>query len=129
MPRLEYFVVAESCSTDVNRNTVSIFHVLNELYVNTFPDHIPTLAVISGWIHSEAEIRDHQESQIRIEFHMPGVVQPEEFRGNLTAESRYQYYNFVFENIPIEQPGDIEVRLFLDDDKEATHTMTASLSE
>jgi hypothetical protein len=60
---------------------------------------------------------------------MPGVDASKEIRGNLTAESRYQYYNFSFMNIPIEQPGDIEVRLFLDDIQTATHTMTASLSE
>jgi len=121
MPRLEYFVVAETSSIDVNRNSVSIFHVLNDIYFDSLPDSIPTLAVISGWIHSEAEIRDHQESQIRIEFHMPGVDAPKEFRGNLRAESRYQYYNFSLMNVPVKQSGEIEVRLFLDDNQKATH--------
>jgi hypothetical protein len=57
MPRLEYFVVTETSSIDVTRNSVSIFHVLNDIYFDSLPDSLPSLAVISGWIHSEDEIK------------------------------------------------------------------------
>jgi hypothetical protein len=37
MPSLEYFLIAESVSSDVQRNTISIFHVLNDVRLEAIP--------------------------------------------------------------------------------------------
>ena len=126
MPELEYFLVAESCSVDVDRNSLSIFHVMNDVRLDRVPGLIPELVIISAWIHSQEELRGRAESQIRVQFRLPGLDSTPSFRGNLNAETRFQNFNFSFREVPAQTEGDIVVEIFLDDQHKATHTVAVS---
>ena len=54
MPTLEYFLLAESVSTDRERNTVSLFHILEE-WIAQLPLVIPNLVAVSSWKMDEEE--------------------------------------------------------------------------
>ncbi len=124
MPRLEYFLVAESISLDRESDSVSIFHVLNDVPVRSLPTRLPQLATVSAWISSDDEIREQAESQIRLEFTVPGIEEPVAFRGNLTSQTRYQNYNFTFVDVPVPEAGEMIVAIFLNDERKASHTIT-----
>jgi hypothetical protein len=49
MPHIEYFLVSESISIDQLRNTVSLFHVFEELSFTSFPGRIPALVISTLW--------------------------------------------------------------------------------
>jgi hypothetical protein len=125
MPTLEYFLIAESCSVDAERNSLSIFHVMNDVRVDQFPAFIPELVVVSAWVHNPEELERRTESQIRIEFRMPGQP-PVSFRGNLTAEARFQNVNLTFREVPIPAAGDTIVDVLLNEVHQATHTIAVS---
>lgn len=123
MPRLEYFVVSESVSIDKNRNTVSIFHVMNKIGLSPLPGAIPMLSAISGWEFSETELKDKAEFQVKFEFRTPGSTEPKIFRSNLNSSVRFKNVHLEIQEVPIEQAGDLKVTLYLDDVSQATHTI------
>ena len=126
MPELEYFLVAESCSVDAERHSLSIFHVMNDVRLDQLPGNISELVVISAWIHSPDELEHRAESQIRLQFEIPGMDGIHEFRGNLNAETRFQNFNFNFREVPAPAAGDFVIKLFLNDKHKATHIVAVS---
>jgi hypothetical protein len=126
MARLEYFVVSESISVDVNHNTVSLFHILNGMQLFEFPGSIPRLAVASAWVFDDPEIERKQEFQIRFEIRVPGARAPKIFRANMVAESRFENLHVEIQNVPVEGAGDIVFEVYLDDERQASHLLVVS---
>lgn len=126
MPRLEYFLLAESVSVDKGTGLVSIFNVLNEFVVEdeTPPFVLPKLVAISGWLSTPEEISRRTDSHIKLEFKLPGLDDRVPFRGNLKSSSRHQHINFGFREIPLMSTGDLIAYLYVDDKQVATHTVT-----
>ena len=129
MARLEYFLVAESCSQDINRNSLSVFHILNDVRLHEMPGVIHELVAVSGWVMSDEDIQNQEEFQLRIRFDMPVAEEGRDFRANLRASTRFQNHHFWLAEVPVGQSGDIVVRLFLDDVEKATHTIAVSHSD
>lgn len=126
MPKLEYFVAAESLSVDLDRNSVSVFHILNEVQLREIPGVLPQLAVASAWVFDEQEIQSKSECQVKFELRPPGDGEVKVFRSNMSAEVRFQNMHLQIQNVPIATSGDLIVRVFLDDEERATHTIEVS---
>lgn len=122
MPSLEYFLVAESVSSDVKRNTLSIFHVLSDIRVEKFPTEVGPIAAVSGWISNENEVKEHTEAQLKLVIR--SASHQWEFRGNFKSEVKYQNYTFLFRTVPAPGPGEIIFELFKDEQHIAKHTLT-----
>jgi hypothetical protein len=123
MPKLEYFLIARSISLDAERNSLSIFHVMNDCLVPEIPGTIAELVLVSAWMFSSDELQQKRECQLRMEFRLPGSEDPIAFRGNMEASVRFQSFNLSFADVPIESAGDVVVTIYLDDQPMATHTL------
>ena len=128
MARLEYFLASESVAIDRVRNSVSIFHVINELQLEEIPSELHKLSLISCWMFDEDEIRRNDEFQLRFRIELPDG-ESKDFRANISpGQSRFQYYVFVVENVPVQKTGDMMIRAFLNDTETATHVIAVSVS-
>ena len=107
MPTLEYFLLADSVSTDRERNTVSLFHILEE-WIAQLPLVIPNLVAVSSW-KMEEEDRGH-DFQVALDIHLPGQQNSPDFQilpVNFTGETaRHRTYHFV-RGLRVEEPGDV----------------------
>lgn len=56
MARLEYFLVAESCSLDQVTNHVSMFDIIEEVHAALFPVVIPRVAAVACLILDSSEM-------------------------------------------------------------------------
>ena len=124
MPELEYFIVAESLATDRDRNTVSIFHVIEE-WMCSLPGVLPKAVAISSWRVSPDEIG--RDFQVALEILLPsGESLPEEqsdLTVNFTAKSTghriYQTVTF----LRIETHGEFVFRLLINGTLAATRVI------
>lgn len=107
MPTLEYFLVADSVSTDRERNTLSIFHVLEE-WPARLPLVIPQLVVVSSWRMATEDLG--RDFQVALDIQLPGEQQSPDLvilPVNFTAENaRQRTYHFV-RGLRIEEAGDV----------------------
>lgn len=129
MPKLEYFLVAESISTDKDRNLVSVFHVLEDIAC-PIPCAIPQMVAISSWIlQPEDENRDFQ---VGFEVVLPGPEASQEkknFSLNFTAKGSRQRAYFRFVGIPIDNAGNVVFNLLLNGEHKASHILTVRHSD
>jgi hypothetical protein len=125
MPRLEYFLASESLSVDMNSNTISVYHILNEVFLDEMPGRLPMLAVVAAWIYDEAEIRDKKEFQAKIELQLPGS-ETKLFRTNMKAMKRFSNIHLQILDVAIEKSGDLVIKMILDDEEKASHTIAVS---
>lgn len=123
MPRLEYFLVAESCSVDQSTGALSIFNVLNEISYDQFPNVIPSLAVICCWVCSPDEISEGNEHLARFSFKMPDGSAGKELTGTFTAVNRIHHLIYRISFVPVNKSGEIRVDLQLDGERQASHTI------
>src|SRR5215467_8906538 len=79
VPRLEFFVVAESVSVDQRTNRLSLFNILEEMHGIhvpedvTFPRNvIPQLVAASSWLIDQDEIGRRFHVQLRL--HQPDQI-------------------------------------------------------
>ena len=125
MPKLEYFVVAQSLSTDRDTNVVSLFHILEELTVPGVPGQLGGFVAVSSWNMAPDE-RD-RDFQVSLRIHLPEGQEPrvmDNFRVNFTAEkARHRVYLYV-NGVPIEKPGELRLELLLGGQHQAEHTLT-----
>jgi hypothetical protein len=120
MPKLEYFVVAESVSVDQTRNTMSVFHILEEIQAPGFPIVIPMLAAVVHW-NAEAGDVD-RDFQVGIIITFPDG-QHKEFNQNfqMIRPRLRTIANFIAIEIP--GPGTMTVEIKLNGDHKASHTI------
>jgi hypothetical protein len=124
MLSLEYFLAAESYSVDRDKGLVSIFNVLSDLTFEKFPAEVPKLVCIIALICSPEEIEGESEHQIVLRFKVPGVQQPEPFRGSFPAQAKHHHLFFEVQNFFVEEPGEVVIELQIDDECKAHHTIT-----
>ena len=125
MPKLEYFVVAESLVTDRETNLVSLFNVLEEFTVSRVPAKLPKFVAVSSWLVLPEE-RD-EDCQVVLRVHLPEGHDPpvmDDFKVNFTTErSRHRIYQYV-DGVLITREGELRIELLLDGKHQAEHTLT-----
>ncbi len=57
MPKLEYFLVAESVSVDQQTNRISFFNVVEQVNVPVFPFTIPQIVAVASWNTEEGDAK------------------------------------------------------------------------
>ena len=123
MPTLEYFLVADSVSTDRDRNTVSVFHILEE-WTAQLPLVIPSVVAVSSWKMEEHD--RGRDFQVALEIHLPGRRKSPDFEilpVNFTAESaRHRTYHFV-RGLRIEQAGHVVFEISINGRPAAKHVL------
>ena len=87
-PRLEYFLVADSVSVDQFTNTVSVFHVIEQIRSAIFPVPIPRFACVSSLNIEEDDFGKDYQLTVRIK--NPSGEDEKLNRINFTAEKRRQ---------------------------------------
>lgn len=125
MPKLEYFLVAESVSIDSDRNQVSVFNILEEVSIpNSGPKVVPQLVALASWIITpEDEGKDFQVS-IELVGPRPDCPFNSKFSLNFTARCKRQRTQMYLALMPIEQVGDTLFYLKLNGKREASHVLT-----
>jgi len=129
MPRLEYFVVAESISVDQSTNRISVFNVLEEATL-TVPGTIHNLVAVSGWNLSEEDGGKDFQAMLRIK--QAGDSEEAdtiEFPVNFKAERARHRVCFFVTGLPVRQPGDLGFELLLNGRQVATHTVAVHKHE
>lgn len=130
MPELEYFVVAESISTDRERNTVSLFHVVEE-FRPRFPAVIPKLVAVSSWRVSPEEIG--RDFQVTLEIQLPGQQSLPSDVGdltvNFTAQSTGHRIYHTVKALSINAAGDAIFRILMNGKHVASRVIALRESE
>ncbi len=119
MPKLEYFLVAESVSVDQTTNRISIFHILEEIHVAKFPFALPLLAAVAQWNAEDGDVdRDFQVGLVI----KPPDGQPKEFSQNFRMIHPRLRTIMNLVGLPLTQPGTMTVEIKLNGDHKAYHT-------
>lgn len=122
MPELEYFLVAESVSTDKETNRISVFNVLEEI---PRAGVLPQCVATSCWrIEPEDEGKDFQ---VTLRIHMPGGDVPNEpgdIGVNFAPEGKRHRIQHFIAGFPFAKPGDWEFEVLLNGKHEARHVVT-----
>jgi len=129
MPKLDYFLVADSVSTDRERNTVSLFHILEE-WPARLPLVIPQLVAVSSWtIPPEDMGRDFQ---VTLNIRLPGDQEAPDFQifpVNFTADRpRHRAYHFV-KGLRVEHAGDMVFEILINGRLAASQVVWVRASE
>ena len=109
MPRLEYFLVANSLANDGGTNRLSVFDILDQIWPQKFPAILPNAALISQWNFGEEE-KD-------LDFQFSVKVTPPKFpthtvTHNVTAQKRKHRVITAISGVPLVEAGRIMFELF-----------------
>ena len=120
MPKLEYFIVAESVSIDQTTNCISIFHVLEQINIREFPTPLRQLTAIAHWNAEKVDI--DRDFQVTIVVTPPGD-EPKEFHQNfrIIRPRHRTIANLV--GLPLTQPGTLTIEIRLNGEHKAYHTI------
>ena len=124
MPELEYFIVAESVATDRERNTVSVFHVIEE-WACSLPAVVPKVVAVSSWRVSPEEIG--RDFQVALDVQLPGGErlprEPNDMAVNFTAQSSGHRIYQTVTSLRIEAHGEIVFRILINGEHAATRVI------
>jgi hypothetical protein len=121
MPQLEYFLVAEGMAADQTTNRVSIFNVLEEIYIRDFPAQVYTCVAITLW---RAEPGDQENDfQAKLIVHTPDG-EKRDFPMNFTMTGLRHRTNQTFQGIEIKKTGELRFEMRLNDKHCANHIVT-----
>jgi len=120
MPKLEYFVVAESVSVDQTTNRISVFHILEEIHAPKFPVVVPQLAAIVHWNAQDGDAE--RDFQVSVLITFPDG-QHKEFNQNfrMIRPRLRTIANFMAIEIP--GPGTMTIEIRLNGEYRASHTI------
>lgn len=127
MPNLEYFLVADSVSVDQLTNTVSIFHVIEQIRSPEFPVQIPRFVCISSLNIDKGDVGNEHQLTVRIKNPSGEFENPN--RTNFTAEKRRQRFIAHLINFKIDGPGELVFELLLNEKHLASHTVDIIAAE
>ena len=122
MPRLEYFIVAESYALDSQTNRVSIFNVLEDVKAPHFPAHI-SLVAIASW---NAEPGD-QEREFQTSLLIHSIDGPHRFDMAFRMPEPRARTVIQLQYLPVVEAGEMRFEILLDGAHAATHTVRAAL--
>jgi hypothetical protein len=127
MPKLEYFLVCESVSTDQETNRVSLFNILEEVQVLT-GDTPPQLGVsilqfiaFSCWNREPGD--EDRDLQLIVRLHVPGNEERVDFPLNFHMDRPRHRVAMRFQGLPKAEPGDLKFELLLNGEHVAWHTV------
>jgi hypothetical protein len=122
MAKLEYFIVCERTSVDVETNSISLFHVLEDLFPDEFPYTLPRLEAVSLWILGPGD--EETDFQATLKVFLPGEETGVPFPMNL-SKGRMRYRTvLVVLDIPLNKPGELKIEVLLNNVHAADHTVT-----
>ena len=128
MPKLEYFLVAESVSIDRDQNRVSVFNILEEVSIpKSDPKIIPYLVAFSSWIIAPED--QGKDFQVSVELAGPNLDRTLVFPVNFTANGNRQRTRVGISGMPIERTGDTVFSLKLNGEQTASHNLTIRPSD
>ena len=127
MPKLEYFLAAESIADDKTSNLVSLFRVLEAFSVEKFPTTAPSFVAVSSWLLAEEE--QGQDFQVALNIYSEGTPIRPELKVNFTADGRRQRIYHYVQGLQLDHPGELKLGVLLDGKQEAEHTVTVVLRE
>lgn len=126
MPKLEYFLICESISTDRETNRVSLFNVLEDLRVAS-PEAPPEIQIpivqfvaVSCWNREPGD--ENQDYQAIVKMHPP-EGEPQEFSTNFLMEQPRHRLALRFQGMPRLDPGQLKFELLLNGTHVAWHTV------
>jgi hypothetical protein len=126
MPKLEYFLICESMSTDQETNRVSLFHVLEDLQVlppGTTPQQqlvVPQFVAVSCWNREPGD--EDKEFQAILRIHPPDD-EPRDFSMNFQMTRPRYRLSLRFQGMPKLEPGVLKFELLLNAQHVASHTV------
>lgn len=127
MPKLEYFLICESTSTDRETNRVSLFNVLEDLPVlragaagQQQPPVSPFFEAVSCWNREPGDEEGDFQAILRI--HSPDE-KPKDFSMNFKMEQPRHRLSFHFQGMPKLKPGELRFELLLNGEHVAWHTV------
>lgn len=114
---------------DKDRNTLSVFHVLDD-WTARLPLAIPRLVAVSTWTLDPEDMgRDFQAT---LEIRSPNKQQPPAFQPfsvNFPADrKRCRTYHFV-KGLRVEEAGELEFRILLNGEYKASHYVSIVADE
>ena len=128
MPKLEYFLVAESVSVDQDTNSVSIFNVLEEIEAAELPVVVPKMVAISSWLVAEHE--HDSDFQVTLRFSGGGFEEAEEHPFNMRRGKRARHRIFHwFKGVPFKKFGTVSFEVLLNGEHRASHTVVIEQEE
>lgn len=124
MPRLEFFVVAESGAVDAMTNRLSVFNVLEAVTPLRLPGLFPSVFLAAVWCLEATEMGRDFQAHFRL--HRPGE-EPEDLASvNFRAEHRRQRTLLQLVGLPIPREGEFRFELLLNARHEAWHDVDVS---
>lgn len=126
MPRLEYFLVCESISTDKDTNRVSLFNIIEGVRVLPpgTPGHIlAQFVAVSCWNSEPGD--ENKDFQAILRINAPGA-DPKDFEINFTMERPRQRLCIHIQGIPELEPGELKFEMLLNGEYVASHTVNVS---
>ena len=121
MPNLEYFLVADSASVDQISNSVSVFHVIEQIRSTKFPIQIRRFVCVSSLNIEKEDVGKEYQLTVRIKNPSGKLGDPN--RTNFTAEKRRQRFFAHLFNTDIDGPGLLLFELRLNEEHLAWHTV------
>lgn len=123
MPRLEFFVVAESVVVDQVTNEASVFNIYEEIRSEGFPLLIHKCAAISLWLSEPGD--EDKDCQAVLRIILPGE-EAKDFPTNFkfTAETRRHRVTQRIYGLPVSREGDLRFELLLNGRHAAEHLVT-----
>jgi hypothetical protein len=124
MPKLEYFLVCESVSTDRETNRVSLFNIIEEVQLSAAPGSgyiIAQFVAVACWNRMPADEGKDYQATLRI--HSPGE-ESIDFPLNFQMERPRHRLTFRFQGLPAVRPGDLRFELLVNGQHTADHIVT-----
>lgn len=128
MPKLEYFLICESISTDQETGRVSLFNVLEDLQVapleTPMQPHLPVVmfVAVSCWNREPGD--EDRDFQVTLRIHPPAQDQEsKDFSMNFKMERPRHRLSLRFQGMPRVEPGELRFELLLNGEHVAWHTV------
>lgn len=126
MPKLEYFLVAESVSVDQSTNRISFFNVVEQVNAKKFPSNILQIIAVAAW---NAEEGDNEEDfQVAVRVTSPGG-EPKDFRHSIAMRGKRSRVLLTFQGIVLNGAGTLLLELSLNGEHQATHSIDVVQAE
>ncbi len=119
MAKLEYFIVCESSSVDAEKNRISLFHILEDIFPDKFPYEISKLDAVSLWNLEPADLDTDFQATLAIS--VPGIERVVEVPLNLSRGYMRHRAAVTITGIPIICPGELLFEVKLNGAHGATH--------
>ncbi|MEO1594519.1 MAG: hypothetical protein AAFS02_04665 [Pseudomonadota bacterium] len=123
MARLEFFVVAESVSIDMQTNRASVFNILENFNPSVFPFTVHSISTMTLWIQEDGDADTDFQMVLKVTTPSGAEVElPTNFK---IPERRHRLVNNLV-GLTIDGPGDLVFEIRLNGEHFASHTVTVN---